>query len=484
MTDDSNTPLTSVIAGDESDDDLVTRGSCKYLVSNAALSGVGFEDPSAKLEFLLDKLPDWAKHKPVVELARRSPNVAVPLGVVAGEAIPLALASTLILWTFYCCFAPVVAGTSICVERNYSAYPLWVLTQFVPVLLVCVVIEVRALRIVAVPKIQVLKNKKLLGCVKVPFHTWWKFTMLLSIGSYIEFVTLGAFTGTMWHTVTWCPFGEGEVLRQWDNVWKHSMFHAVPPFRVTILITFSLKLIQLLVALWDALPLPSELSKVHYEVCSDKKRRYTTLYRTLSHNDDDHPQNHGAALMALAQANGMQLVFFDDLRFAQHKADSVWSEAKEGFFKRAWLHAESQANRGIQHGVTGILCKGVQLNMQISIFRLLCSINGHWGPLCMCCISTSVFVNVLAFVQYCRFVWVTSQWFHKMRDKEVADEMQREKDDIMDRFTHKRRWLIGLSVFYFAVFGYAITKLIADIFYCDVHSVWNITGCTPKYKDE
>merc|ERR1712193_149177 len=99
----------------------------------------------------------------------------------------------------------------------------------------------------------------------------------------------------MFHTVTWCSFREDEVGVEWDSIWRHATFHYAFPFRSRIIICWSLKLVQLAIALAESLPIPSELPGVHYEICSDRDRTYTTQYHTLSTYGR---QNHGAALMA------------------------------------------------------------------------------------------------------------------------------------------------------------------------------------------
>lgn len=354
--------------------------------------------------------------------------------------------------------------------------------------------EFMCLRFVAFPKIQILKCNKLFGCIPVSFRTWWMVTTVLSVCAYTEFVTLGAFTGTMWHTVASCDYGKNEVLTEWENIWDHSILGHTPPFVLTILICWALKFIQLGFALVDALPVTSEVHRIDYEVCTDTERQYVTTYPTLTHLADDEFQNHGAALMALAQANGMLTVFCDDLSYALRKAHLSWARQEQGYFEKTWDHARSQLNRGIQCGVTGILCKGLQLNLKITTFRLLRSMQGEWSNFAIVCITTAGVNNALALFQLYKYVMRSYDMLRVMREAPLDDTLFRhsnsgvsmngvegQKAIIVRKFKCKLMVLVIFFVLYAMVFGYAVFKLFADMLFCSGVSVWNLTGCSPQF---
>eukprot|EP00930_Biecheleria_cincta_P097814 TRINITY_DN89506_c0_g1_i1.p1 TRINITY_DN89506_c0_g1~~TRINITY_DN89506_c0_g1_i1.p1 ORF type:complete len:532 (-),score=78.31 TRINITY_DN89506_c0_g1_i1:279-1874(-) len=75
-------------------------------------------------------------------------------------------------------------------------------------------------------------------------------------------------------------------------------------------------------------------------------------------------QNHGAALMVLAETNGMESVVWGDLRYAVRKADMVSDK------KKRREHIISQMRRGFVRIFGAAITDGFQLNVQITIFAI------------------------------------------------------------------------------------------------------------------
>jgi hypothetical protein len=287
---------------------------------------------------------------------------------------------------------------------------------------------------------------------------------------------------------------------------------------MTILTFWGLKLIQLAIGLAQSLPVPSELPRVHYEICSAMGREYVTMYHTLSHPTT--PQNHGAALMALAQANGMQLLFANDLLYACTKAMIAYSKKEPGYLTKAWAHAESQVNRGMQHAIIAILCKGLHMNLQITSLLLLRSVDGQWTFVATLCIATSTLSNIIALVQSFKYLRASHAWF-RMLSKEALNDHSLELQpsgssrnfdssqhsgepvgrgcpssagtrrsvsaiamESADELIRQFSWRLGILTMccglYTLLLAYAVLKLCGGLL-CGGRSMWNITGCTPAY---
>jgi len=429
-----------------SDEHCCLAGASREERACAGHFGDDAEERAHDVMHPLEDLPVWVKPHAVLQMAWAQYPKPLPLGMTAGAAIPLVWLSSTVLWSFYVGFFPMVASAGVCHNNSFATFPVWLYLAFVPALACAVGVEWLCLRLVVVPKWQVLRTGTVFS-LRVPFRLWLAFAALNSLVSYFNFASLSAFTGTMLKT-SHCPLG-GKLMKLWAAVWAQSSLARVlddpsPHFIFWVMFAWGLKLLTLLQAVADSLPCVSSTPcEVDYELCSDPDKHYATKYTTLSHPRKGSEQNHGAALMALAQANGMITVFSNDIEYALKKAAQSASSDPFG----AAMHARSQLHRGIFASLSGVCVSGMQLNLQVSAFNLLRYLTGDPCHMLFVSICLSGMSNMMA---------IRTSWTYVCKLKRVL--------------------LAAAAACYGVTVAYAATKLAAS-FYCTSRS-WNITGCT------
>lgn len=355
-----------------------------------------------------DSLPRWIRPKTVDVLVRKHAPDPVPLGVTAGQALTYAWLHAILLWTFVVFFVVVTWKTSTC-ESDFAKYHWVIWMAAAPVLLLGLSLEMFALSWVIVPKYQVLRQLTLPCKIPAPFAVWLVFQLIVSSTKFANFASDSAFLGTVLKAQGDSDrCGASDHLNDtWEKLWTASMWGGLPcvPLTCLCIVAWATNF----VVFFFALGLSCPLSEVDYEVSfNDLTRaplnspshhhhhlllsgeeqeqdppeaavehsnaqyagalltadvRYVTEYKTpLLEN-----QNHGAALMALAETNGMESVVWADLRYALRKAEMVLGK---GCDNNSVEHVMSQVRRGCLRTFGAIVTDAFQVNVQLTIFAL------------------------------------------------------------------------------------------------------------------
>jgi len=289
---------------------------------------------------------------------------------------------------------------------------------------------------------------------------------------FINFGTSSAFAGTVWKAHD-CPAGA-----QIEHMWRllvslpHlSLFtNRIPSLRAVCIFGWALDFTRMVHGLAAALPMHSELYRVHYEVCTDKDRTYKTVYRTVF----SHSVNHGQAFMSLAQICGMSLIVSGDLGYADRKAE-VYFGNKE-YLRSIW-HADGQVRMGTIACLTGILCDGYMLNMKVALLTIVCRLRHNaifdhrlqivYVSIGLVCCSKQL-MGIVGTIRMC------DSWYHRIFAITNKADMTAEKNRIREYRNHLSLLKLLFSLFVLEVV-HAFLQLSAAFVCEDV--LWNISGC-------
>jgi len=346
-----------------------------------------------------DMLPDWAYNGLVGEIAAQvgidEDSKELSLREVAGSVIPNAVIIMFALWAFYPCFLILAMNTAICQASNFSEYPLHIWFMFFPIALVCYALEFLAFRTAIVPQYQVLKAEifEVLG-YPIGFCGWFVKATLQSWLGFFSFATTSAFAGTVWATMSSeCeaidPSFVGGLEDRWEVMLKHALYGffqrvGIPSFRWVVIFAWSCQLIKLVTALCQTVPIRPFLNaqstiRYDYNLCSNHHK--SPGYYTMWHSQTK--QNHGASLMALGYANGLNLLVDGDLKYARKRTviewlnilgphaqpppDLNWDLVNE----RVIPHIESQLHQCRGSMLEGCLGSGLLLNLKMTMWALV-----------------------------------------------------------------------------------------------------------------
>lgn len=452
---------------------------------------------------VLDHLPKWSYPKLVSSLAERfeRKGMPIPLGVVAGQAIPLALFCCGIQWTFYVCYMLLTSHISFC-NKEYeedievAKYPWWSWTCVLPVLVASLCLEWSCLRWILVPKFQVLQQLKwtCIPCSSTERHfkLWLVASMALSALHVATFATDSAFLGTVIKTEGCTGGPKLELI--WNFMLEKSTLRflggeRLPSMRTFCFFVWSGAFLQLGYAWAESHPFRPE-EPVDFEVAflEDRKYRteYSTLWRLLTCNEEK--QNHGASLMVLAEVTGMCTLVRGDLDYALEKA-KFQLEGKHHNFEISCLnHVRSQTVRSVLRTfLAGACCSATQLNLQITIMAMRSALTGEgiWPRqaqvlLSIFFASLNVIMRVIDCLNIMTKCWSWPKKILAAYEEKHSDQPLDQMHDIRFRkllrnVRHSLYICILMALLCLFAVAYAWVKL-GMAFRCE-HSVWNVNGC-------
>jgi hypothetical protein len=345
----------------------------------------------------------WAYSDVVANIAAgegsRSQGGALALRNVAGAAIPLAFVIMIMLWTFYPVFFVITWNSAVCKKNGFSTYPLQNWFVFAPIVVGCYCLEFFAFRIAFAPMYQVLKKEMfLLFGRPLGFRLWFFKASCQSLLAYFSFATNSAFAGTAIATMDHARECNRDFVDnlhdKWDDMMENAMFGIwqkigwTPTFQHVIFFALSCQTIKLVVALCQTVPYAVGFCRVHYEYvldsrsnAEDSSRKKVVEYRTCFHRPrvGGALQNHGAALMALANANGLNTIFDCETKYASERTLQDWEKYAN---KDNWetnklkivAHPEGQLNRAFGQLSEAILGSGLLLNIKTTMWALVGSV--------------------------------------------------------------------------------------------------------------
>jgi len=318
----------------------------------------------------LTGLPRWAYAKRLKQIALKyaQRGKEVPLGVGAGEAIPLQFTTLIMRCGFLFCFAIVIFETSVCDDDHFAVYPWWTWMAFVPMAIASIALEWISHRYILISRYQVLGELQVLRCTAT-YQVWFGCHMILSLFISTGLATDSAFLGTFLKARK-CQ-GHLDMEQQWVHF---SSLGRYTSLTALVLASWVANIFELFWVLGQTVPTCADLPQVDYEVASASDDEhlapiYNTRYDTCCEKD----QNHGAALMALALANGSEILLAGDLPYAAKKAFRGFSTSDAAAFPIYLEHIRHQMVSGLHVIIVqGVLTNGFQLVVQVCVFALRC----------------------------------------------------------------------------------------------------------------
>jgi len=317
----------------------------------------------------LTGLPHWSYLKRVKELADRfaekdTPS-AVPLGVVAGLAIPLQFVVLMMRLGFFPCFAVLIFSAASCESGSPQAvYPWWAWGAVFPVQVACLGLEYICHRYTVVSTYQVLGEFRIFFFGAVSYRMWFAYSVLQSIFASGDMAADSAFLGIFlrskicaaedseeeWHA--WIEANHGAAVAAW-----------MPSLTTLVFVGWASVLFEIVWVLLQTIP----LIEVDYEIANENEASgYITKYPTVLKRE----QNHGSALVALAECNNAQLLASTDCHYAKARAQWQYENTRDGDFPMYLHHIEHLLLEGVYLTcMKGLLTNGLQLALQICVLR-------------------------------------------------------------------------------------------------------------------
>jgi len=294
---------------------------------------------------LLEELPAWVVPRSVQKFAKEHEDTA-SLRNFAGRALPLAYGVAIIEWSILPTFMILTRMTSQCADSDsgQATYDWWSWFMLLPVQLGIWMAELQCLRTIILPKWAVLKDFKLL-CVPIPFYLWLVIMMVMSALHTTDLGADSAFVGTTWRGMS-CP-GAEKVTKLWDEAHAQSSHLFFMEGRLGVLgftiFTWGLNYVASLWALVSTMPVGIGWDRVSYDLVNPDAKpstEYATIWSTIwaaiSLTDPrDCRQNHGAALMTMAESGGMAMVVDKDMDYAVLRAEVEYAKLKTRHGKEA-----------------------------------------------------------------------------------------------------------------------------------------------------
>lgn len=448
-------------------------------------------------------LPCWMYRREIEQIAfhygKENGSKALPLGLVAGGALPMVFTATGMLWIFYPCFYLTVLRTSEChQEKNFAYYHRFVWAAFPPVAFVALLVELHAFRCAALPLYQNLKSGmfRILG-FQVPFCVWFVKCMMLSFTFILNFATTAAWVGAARKTT---DVAHGcsvrlDIDERWEKMIENAMdglFHELMPnFNETVSFAFYVSWTGLFLGLCESLPIPFDCFRVWYGVADVRlpprwqlwfgpedediwpptteplalkkyRLQYFTPWTLLSPS----LQNHGSALMALAHCNGMSLLLDNDMRYAHCRIQELRREGVQA--KKIIPYPSSQLNRLTVTCLKGIFGTGLQLNLKVTMLGMMGSIRGQhgweWpeGRLQLMYIFVSFAACMLEIANAYQLLRLVGEWIPILAEEVQASRL---KKGLL-------RFHLGIAgslfCFYVLIWVYAVGKLLHGMLICPV----------------
>lgn len=461
-------------------------------------------------------IPDWACARSVISLAAKAKNKTPPfvsLRNTAGQTLPMAFMNMIVLWIFYPCYLILIAGVSECGTEDgekalgVPSYPWWCWAAVLPVVAVSNFLQLSCMRYIILPKQQVLKDfidetppgssalaqgSKALARLGVrTYHFFLIRSMILSSLHVVDVATDSAFVGAIISAYR-CAGGESpEMERYWEETLKHSVAARVlptswlPGLLVPCVCLWAFGFVVPIYAIFEAMPVWSEWGTIDYEVAlGDESKPAKTDYDTYAHAQ----QNHGAALMIVAEASGMHGIVHRDEDYALKKAElellNVENNRKE---LKALEHVQSQARRSVlRTSISGACINCSQLNLQIILLGLSCAITNKkpWDFLQMLLsIIVGAAMTLLRICEACKIIrGLCNGWDERCQGSPaVTNAYKEELKNKIQNFQKWRKALVVMTIICAFWWMYAVLRLCFS-FSCS-SSLWNLNGCV-QLSDE
>lgn len=299
-----------------------------------------------------------------------------PLGCVCGPAVLWAAGANILVWVGYPMFWWFANGLCECDPGNGLARykpTLWLFFAFFFLLLVA--IETNCCRYILYPVCQVAGPPKwpILGRWRLSFNAWVCFMIFFSAVSHMDIASNGFFLATTLATRR-CP-SSGPLDEIWERVMKESFFfgwlseQGFPSFSTVSIIFWSLGFLQPIYALLVAVP--RSCSVTYKPAIQEGTAKVANEYRTCL----DSRQNHGAALMSIAEVARMPSVTYMNKTYAlakfEHNMRTQQATNNVEGVLNGLHHAQHLLSQNVYRTIgMGFLESSFQLNLQISLLAL------------------------------------------------------------------------------------------------------------------
>lgn len=405
-----------------------------------------------------------------------------PMGCCTGPAVRYAFGALFSNLVFFSIVPLLAYFRSSCDGKSFAVcddWPLYVLLVIFGFILLLV--QWRCVRFVILPQIditQAFKDYSLLSFSfsKRPFVIWFLVMSIFTCLSQMDTMTNGEALGKMMATAHCVEENDEHVLRE-AAVAAYGSF-AVAHGPMLLLLLYALALLQPLYGIVSCMPIERGVDFVVGMDSEDKQLKIT--FKTMA----DGKQNHGAALMILAEITRMEAVVFKNLNYAQCKMDLWWGERSEGWEER-YLHlAKVEVKRSIARFITiGLAQNAVQTYVQIVWLGLSAAATEEvdWQVLGSVVVSlVGIIVDIPDMCEVLLFSW------RAQKDLPLEDVQQslshacdqEYRDRVLALHRNVRREILlfaSLFVLYLLILTASIAKLFGVIL-CD-SQLLHINGC-------
>eukprot|EP00928_Gymnodinium_smaydae_P088869 TRINITY_DN7290_c2_g1_i1.p1 TRINITY_DN7290_c2_g1~~TRINITY_DN7290_c2_g1_i1.p1 ORF type:complete len:699 (-),score=156.37 TRINITY_DN7290_c2_g1_i1:106-2157(-) len=340
--------------------------------------------------------PAWAVNDRVWNFVARwreaGNNGPVPLGCVCGRGVLWGYAANLLVWPAYVLFALSAYLSLQCgTDGDLPTYDNRLWAVFAVVLVVLLFIEMKATSYAIFCQVQAIGQISFLG-FPLTFAAWARLMLILSTLAHMDICSNGFFAATAFGADSLACIGSVKKMDPiWATVIEQSKFlRHLPPDWLTIprlAATFwALSFAQPIYAIAVAFPLfePAKWRPLFFwnvtwkPDMKDSNHTPKLNYGTLV----DARQNHGNALMAVADVARMGAVTFQDEEFAMAKyflsLDKLRRTQNGGDLIACLHHAMGLLQRSsFRFILQGFLETSLQLNLQVSLLAVQRA--SRWG---------------------------------------------------------------------------------------------------------
>merc|ERR1712217_62255 len=186
--------------------------------------------------------------------------------------------------------------------------------------------------------------------------------------------------------------------------------------------------------------------------------------------------------MTLAQVNGMQLGFFDDMDYAITKAE-VYLKSRD--LAKFAEHFRSQVHKGPFASARGAAVSGGYLNLQVTLFMLGRALSERPCYLMGVYLLLFLFCNLRWLAGAVIYTRTTIVWYGRLEEASEGEQEEswRSEDscgsekEVMT-LLREFKWKLACQCFFLLIYAslviYAVVKLVVGWAACK-NSVWNVT---------
>jgi len=427
------------------------------------------------LQPIKEELPKFLINSDVEKLIIERGEEKLILTDVAGPAVWWAYLGTVILWSFFAVF-PLVAWRATRHPAQEIVHfiwcPTWLWAVFVPVLVLCSLIEWICLRYLIVPRFHWLGEFTFLNCFHLSCWVWFPLQNCISAACHLDVFTSGRFLVSILKTLEFQPI----VNQIWDTTMTASLVNCGGIWRLCVCakVAWGLMFLQLFYGLVMVVP----VQKVSYKLCSEQKG-YWTIQRAMQNSfkkamfgSSACPLWHGDAMTILANVNRMSCVLDQSVAWTAKRA-SFQLRAPEPDYISAITKVVRELSRvRIFFLLFHVVEKGCQLQLQATVLAISRALNHYSDRDMILSIGITCLTSLKALADTCVHV-------HQIRVVVNEADCLGDLPNVRKKILIARSMMchVGLLCLGFVLLLIHVAFKLVMAFKCK-HSMWNaFTGC-------